>query len=68
MNIKNKSVVYQVFKRIGETIQTIVYFYELEQANQFIKVLKEIGTPNVGVKRIRTNTIDQNLLPKNTIL
>jgi translation initiation factor 6 (eIF-6) len=68
MNIRNRPVVYEVFKRIGETIKTIVYFYELEQANDFIKVLKDIGTLNVGVKRVRTNTINEYLLPKNTIL
>jgi translation initiation factor 6 (eIF-6) len=68
MNIRNRPVVYEVFKRIGETIKTIVYFYELEQANDFIKVLRDIGTLNVGVKRVRTNTIDEYLLPKNTIL
>jgi translation initiation factor 6 (eIF-6) len=68
MNIRNRPVVYEVFKRIGETIKTIVYFYELEQANEFIKVLRDIGTLNVGVKRVRTNTIDEYLLPKNTIL
>jgi translation initiation factor 6 (eIF-6) len=68
MNIRNRPVVYEVFKRIGETIKTIVYFYELEQANDFIKVLRDIGTLNVGVKRVRTNTINEYLLPKNTIL
>jgi translation initiation factor 6 (eIF-6) len=68
MNIRNRQVVYEVFKRIGETIKTIVYFYELEQANEFLKVLRDIGTPNVGVKRVRTNTINEYLLPKNTIL
>jgi hypothetical protein len=68
MNIRKRPVVYEVFKRIGETIKTIVYFYELEQANDFIKVLRDFGTLNVGVKRVRTNTISEHLLPKNTIL
>jgi hypothetical protein len=68
MNIQNKSVVYKVYKMVGDTIKTLVYFYELEQANQFLKVLKEIGTPNVGIKRVRTNTLDENMLPKYTLL
>jgi hypothetical protein len=68
MNIRNRAVVYEVFKRIGDSIKSLVYFYELEQANQFLKVLKDIGTLNVGIKRVRTNTISEHLLPKNTIL
>jgi translation initiation factor 6 (eIF-6) len=68
MNIRNKVVVYEVFKRIGDSIKSLVYFYELEQANEFLKVLKDIGTLNVGIKRVKANTISEYLLPKNTIL